>query len=428
MRVLRSPVALFLLIGLLTIVGIVLATQHLAGKAASHEAISEARGTNEVLAWSVAEPDLPAGLVKGRPGAIDRFDRLVLKRLLVGDVRRVIIYAPDGTIVYSDRGKLIGRQVRLDPQRLATLQSGRTGSQVATADRERSVGGAAGSTDGEVQTFTRMHAPSGTPLLFEAHYSVDQIKVRREEIFDAFRLVTLGPLLLMMVVVTMMLSLLTGRLTHASQERERLLHSAIDASDAERRRIARDLHDGVVQDLAGTAFSISALARDPDTPSDARSRLRTASGSLREGLKALRSLLAEIHPPELHADGLTAALADLIAPADGAGVQASLSVEGVESASNDKAALVWRVAQEAVRNATRHSRASTLAVTVRGDGRRLVLEVVDDGVGFDPSAARDAGSYGLRGLRSLVHDSGGDLEVRSSPGEGTTVRMEVDAQ
>ena len=65
---------------------------------------------------------------------------------------------------------------------------------------------------------------------------------------------------------------------------------------------------------------------------------------------------------------------------------------------------------------------------MRGDGKKLTLEVVDDGIGFDPSGVQDPDSYGLRGLRSLVADSGGTLEVRSSPGEGTTVRMEVDAQ
>jgi signal transduction histidine kinase len=64
---------------------------------------------------------------------------------------------------------------------------------------------------------------------------------------------------------------------------------------------------------------------------------------------------------------------------------------------------------------------------VRGTGDEITLEVVDDGTGFDPAAVRDPHRYGLRGLRSLVADSGGTLEVRSSPGEGTTVRMEVDA-
>jgi signal transduction histidine kinase len=334
----------------------------------------------------------------------------------------------DGRIIYSDRSELIGLDLALDDDQRRILAAGGTGSSVSDPERpENGAGAASQSTTGLVRIYTRMRAPEGKPLLFEAYYSLDEIENRRREILASFRWITLGPLLLLILLVTLMLRFLTGQLTSAGKERERLLRSAIDASDAERRRIARDLHDGVVQDLAGTAFSVSAIARDPETPPDARATLQGAGASLRDSLKALRSLVAEIHPPELHPDGLAAALEDLIAPADAAGIQASVSVEGAETATEATAALVWRVAQEAVRNAIRHSGASTLAVTVRGDGRRLSLEVVDDGTGFEPGRVRDPDSYGLRGLKTLVADCGGELGVRSSPGEGTTVRMEVDA-
>lgn len=420
MRVLRSPVSLFLALGVITVVVIVIGTQRLAAQAAADEALSEARSTTKVLARSVAQPDLPEGLVRGNKGAIDRVDRSVLKRLQVKQVRRIIIWKPDGTIIYSNAGDLIDQQVPLDPARKRALQTGETGSRIVAPGEELP-----GPPDGSVQTFTRITSPRGEPLLFEVHYSLDQIEVRRQEIFDSFRLITVGPSLLLIAVVTLMLSLLTRQLTRAGHERERLLSSAIDASDAERRRIARDLHDGVVQDLAGTAYSVSALARAPETPSANRGTLVAAGASLRDGLTALRSLLAEIHPPELGAGGLAPALDDLVAPAARSGIHVSVSVSGAEGAPDETVALVWRVAQEAVRNATRHSEATTLAVTVRGDQRQLVLEVVDDGVGFDPGVSRDGGEYGLRGLRSLVQDCGGRLEVRSSPGEGTTVRMDV---
>ena len=85
---------------------------------------------------------------------------------------------------------------------------------------------------------------------------------------------------------------------------------------------------------------------------------------------------------------------------------------------------MWRVAPEAVRNAIRHSGASTLAVTVRGDAEGL-LEVVDDGVGFDTTAPSPPDRSGLRGLRSRVGDLGGELDVTSALGEGTSVRMAV---
>jgi two-component system NarL family sensor kinase len=84
-----------------------------------------------------------------------------------------------------------------------------------------------------------------------------------------------------------------------------------------------------------------------------------------------------------------------------------------------------RVAPEAIRNAVRHAQASALTVEVRGDARQVSLLVADDGVGFDPADPASNGSYGLRGLQSLVEDGGGSVRVDSAPGAGTTVRMAV---
>ena len=151
-----------------------------------------------------------------------------------------------------------------------------------------------------------------------------------------------------------------------------------------------------------------------------------ATTSLRSSLRSLRSLLVEIHPPDLRADGLGAALADLTAPATSAGVETEVEVEGVDDASHTSVALVWRVAQEAVRNAIRHAEASHLSVRVASAGRRLVLDVEDDGRGFTPDEVTDPAHFGLRGLTGLVAEAGGTLEVLSAPGAGTTVHLEVD--
>jgi len=136
-------------------------------------------------------------------------------------------------------------------------------------------------------------------------------------------------------------------------------------------------------------------------------------------------LLVEIHPPGLNAAGLGAALEDLTSSAASSGIETEVSVAGVGGAPDHVVTLVWRVAQEAIRNAVRHAHASVLRVEVRGDERQVRLTVQDDGVGFDPSSAVADGSYGLRGLQSLVEDGGGRVQVQSSPGAGTTVRMVV---
>lgn len=420
-RVLRSPVAQFLAIGLVTLVVLVVVTNVLSGRAAREEALADARASTRVLAHSVAEPALPRGLVEGDAGAVDRYDREVLQRLLVGDVRRIKIWSRDGTIVYSDEARLIGDDFELDSEEIDVLEEGGTAAEVSDLAEPENRYEREG--EGLVEVYTSISSPEGTPLLFEAYYSAEQIEQRRAEVIAPFRQITIGSLLVLVLVATPMLWVLTRRLTRASQERERLLRSAATASDAERRRIARDLHDGVVQDLAGTSFTVSALART-SAPED-RHALEGVAGSLRMSMRALRSLLVEIHPPGLTAADLPAALEDLTAPAAASGVEATVGVEDLSGTADDTAALVWRVAQEAVRNAMRHARAEHLSVSVRCDEGEVVLTVVDDGIGFDPTHARPGTHFGLRGLESLVHDNGGSLDVRSTPGAGTRVTLRV---
>ena len=204
--------------------------------------------------------------------------------------------------------------------------------------------------------------------MFEVYYADADLRQREAEVFAPFRRITMGALLALVLLASAMLFALTTRLTRASRERERLLLRTADASAAERRRIARDLHDGVVQDLAGTAFALHAATRDPSVSPGVRTSVREAGDSLRESLRSLRSLLVEIHPPDLGPDGLAAALEDLTAPAAQAGLTATVEVDGVAGASAATTALVWRVAQEAVRNTLRHGRATRLDVRVAGTG------------------------------------------------------------
>ena len=224
-------------------------------------------------------------------------------------------------------------------------------------------------------------------------------------------------------MATTLLWALTRRVTRAAAEREHLLVEAATASGRERRRIARDLHDGVVQDLAGSAFAISALARHSVEPQ--RTVLDSAGQSLRQSLRSLRSLLVELHPPNLTEATLPAALEDLCAPAAASGVEVTVAVEPLGPVTDREASVVWRVSQEAVRNSLRHAQARSLTVSLARRRGALVLEVSDDGQGFDASTVPATEHYGLRGLESLVHDAGGSLALRTRPGAGTTVRLET---
>jgi signal transduction histidine kinase len=415
-------VAQFLAAGFLTALLIAAGTWVLSGRAANTEATTDARATTEILAHSVAEPTIPRGLATGDPGAIDRFDRQV-DRLLVPDVLRIKIWGADGTIVYSDKNALIGTSYDLGDEERDILAHG--GIEAEVSDLDRPENRFERSSSGVVEVYTSIESPEGLPLLFEAYFSAADLDARKQQVFQPFYRITLGGLAILLGVATPMLWVLTRRLTRAANDRERLLRTAATASDNERRRIARDLHDGVVQDLAGTAFAVGALARSETDPTH-REALERTGASLRGTLRSLRSLLVEIHPPDLQADGLAAALADLTAPASAAGTRATVEVSGMGGVGDAQVALVWRVAQEAVRNAIRHAEASRISVVVRGTGDRVVLEVSDDGKGFRPDTPAHPNSFGLRGLQSLVADSGGRLEVRSLPGHGTTIRLEVD--
>lgn len=420
-EVMRSPVAQFLGVGLLLFVALAVTSDRLTDRAAEAEALGDARASTWILAHSVAEPSLSPALVDGDAGAIERFDRDVLDRLLVGDVRRIKIWAPDGTILWSDQTELIGESYALDDDEQEILREGGTEaelSDLANPENRLETG-----TTGLVEVYTRVEAPGGRPLLFEAYYSAADIEADSQQVFAPFRRIMLGSLAALGGLATIMIWALSRRLRRAADERQRLLQAAIDASQGERRRIARDLHDGVVQDLAGTAFALSAAAREPGPVANAT--VARAAGALRDSLRGLRSLLVEIHPPDLDAEGLAAAIDDLVAPAAAAGMTAHVGVDGVTGVPDPAVRLVWRVAQEAVRNALRHSGGSRLDVQVdRRDGR-VVLVVRDDGVGMDVEKPHGAQHFGLRGLAGLVRDEGGQLDVDSDPGRGTTVTLEV---
>ena len=183
-------------------------------------------------------------------------------------------------------------------------------------------------------------------------------------------------------------------------------------------------------------FALSGLARDMDAQrggeparDDLAVELERLASAVRSSLLSLRSLLVEIYPPQLQSDGLGAALQDLVAPVQQSGVDVTVTVDGAERMSDQTTALVWRSAQECVRNAVRHGQPSELSIDVRvvGEPPVAVMAVVDNGAGFEPDRDVNKESFGLRGIRDLAHEAGGTLSVASSPGEGASITLEVPA-
>lgn len=423
----RHPVRQFVVGAVLVLAVVLVATDWLSARAARTQAILDARAKTELLALTVGD-QLPEGLVDTRNNsdAVFATGQLMEDKVLGGDVRRVKIWRSDGTVLYSDQPIQIDRKYTLGEDEQKVLAEGGSDAEVADLSREenRYEPRDAGQL---VEVGTKIYSPEGVPLLLEVSYSAHDIDAHEHQVLGQFRPIALLGVLALFLVTLPLVWGLGRRLDRAARAREDLLRAAVAASTDERRRIATDLNDVVVRDLEVTAADLGRLAREDDMPARHATVLRRAGDELGEGVRALRTLLVEIYPPNLDAAGLPEALEDLVLAAADRGVRATVEVSGIDGAAPERVALVWRTAREAVRNTVRHARASRLDVQVRGEGKHLVLRVADDGVGFVPGAVR-RGGLGLRGVRHLVGEAGGTLDVESGPGRGTTIRMRVGAR
>jgi signal transduction histidine kinase len=196
----------------------------------------------------------------------------------------------------------------------------------------------------------------------------------------------------------------------------------------ERNRLARELHDAMTQNLFSLSLTAEAAAglvqSDPDRAQAEIDRMRTLA---RETQAELRSLVFELRPPDLEADGLVATVGkDLEVLGRAHGLKADLRVHGAPELAGTAEIDLYRIVQEALTNAVRHARAESIAVEVESRNGGVVISVRDDGVGFDPSArAIRERRLGLTSMRERAQALGGALTVESSPGAGTTVRVEV---
>jgi PAS domain S-box-containing protein len=211
------------------------------------------------------------------------------------------------------------------------------------------------------------------------------------------------------------------------EDRTRLLKRTNAAIESERNRIARDLHDGPVQGVSAASLSLEAAllmlrAGDADGALEVLAKIRQ---ELADEADALRRLMSGLRPPVLEERGLMPAIRDSIGRF-GEEQEAGAILEGSieHPLPPELETLAFRVVQEALTNAAKHARAGVVTVRVASDPTQVQIEVTDDGVGFDPTRARDflqAGRVGLASMRERVELANGTLTVRSAPDRGTTV-------
>ncbi len=423
----RSAIWQFALSGLVSTLVIGLIAVLAFREIARQQALDDAKDLARLTAAAVVEPALTPGVERGDPAAMKRFDWKLKRSVLANsDIVRIKIWTPDGRVLYSDEPRAIGRSFPLKEEERLALETGRVEAEVSDLEQpenefERGRGEL-------LEVYLPVESPDGHRLLFESYQPTAAISDTTHELTRAFIPALIGGLLLLQLVNLPLARRLENRVRKARQERAEYLQAAMDASERERRRIAADLHDGVVQDLNGLSLSVAAEARAAADRGDeeASARLEAISASGRQLTRGLRNALVDIYPPALHRLGLGAALADLTENVARRGIAAEFQNGGVPDLAPDIEALLFRIAQESSRNVISHADASRLVIGLSRDGQRVRMVVSDDGRGFDSGDDQAGdGHLGLRAMESLTVDAGGSFEIDTGPGRGTEIRVEV---
>jgi signal transduction histidine kinase len=212
-------------------------------------------------------------------------------------------------------------------------------------------------------------------------------------------------------------------------ENARLFEASRELSVVEERnRLARELHDAMTQNLFSLTLTAEAAAALVHTdPARAEAEIDRVRALARDTQAELRSLIFELRPPQLEADGLVATVGkDLEVLGRAHGLKADLRVDGTPELDSAVEVELYRIVQEALNNAVRHAQAETIAVEVDASDGDITITVRDDGVGFDPGArAIRERRLGLTSMRERAERLGGTFSVETAREAGTVVRVEV---
>jgi signal transduction histidine kinase len=223
-------------------------------------------------------------------------------------------------------------------------------------------------------------------------------------------------------------AVLVSRMAELERTRERFTERAIAAQEAERSRLASDIHDGISQRLVSLSYHLDAagglLLSDPGLAAE---QIRTAQQLARLGMAEARAAIRGLRPPVLDDLGLTGGLTSLARSVEAtAGMDIVIDLVDVRMPEHVEVAL-YRIAQEALQNMVKHAKAGLAWVGLSFGNGTARLEVADDGVGFDVPTAWDSGGFGLRSMRERAELVGGRLSVRSRPGGGTSITVTAPA-
>ena len=424
---LRQAVRWYLLWNLVAFVGVVIAVAGVSWVVARNEALRNAEVTARTVARTIVSP-LADGQLRSRdPQALARMSRVLENRARDGSLRHVKVWADAGcgrgTILYSDLEPLVGQTYELEEEEYAVFGTVRTVSSISDLHKDEN---RLERPEGElIEVYTGTRDANDAPILFETYVPTNGLRSEMVSLIGVILPLPIGALVALSLATLPLAMSLARRVDRGQQQLQRLLVNAVESSDLERRRIAQDLHDGVVQDLAGIGYALDSEARRLPEGAVLRHRLEQTGDILRRDLATVRTLMTDIYPPDLATKGLADVLCELAVQQDSAPALVHVEVTEplVPHPMIDR--LVYRAVREALTNAQKHARATSIVIRIVQDESSMTFEVIDDGVGFDPAAGSPGGHLGMRLITEMVADSGGSLSIESSAGTGTAVRCRL---
>jgi two-component system NarL family sensor kinase len=414
----------FVGVAVLVLVAIGFGTVVVARHVARQTALEQAERTTDRLARLVVAPLLP-GVLEGDTEKREELDRAVHTRLADGSVTEIDIWDATGTVVYCDEESTIGKRFATTPQLLDTIDNGVTSADIALSDETSDLP----PNVWFVEVYVPLRLPGRPVMAFEAYYSAEELDEQTAALAGDSILLALVPLIILQAVQVPIAIWLTRRVSRQEAERAALLNRALSASDRERRFIATNLHDGVVQDLAGVGYAMAAITTV--VPFEQRGIAENCAASVRDAVDALRLLMVDIYPPDLSGPGLAEAISGLAQPLRDMDIDVQVEVAALPTITPDAAVAVYRVAREAITNVAKHSAASQVRIILGLHGGDTVwLRVIDNGVGIPPDAfdRRPEGHFGLHMLADNIEDLGGRFTVTGAPGGGTIAEAVVPIQ
>lgn len=419
----RLELLRFVALGLAAVLILSGVTLVLAQRLAEHWALEDARVQAGNLASRLVAPLVDARVRAAAPGALEDLDLVMDNRMRDGSLAHAKVWDEGGRVLWSDDPAMIGRTYDLSPEVRQLFGTHGSTARISALDRAENAGQRG---EGElVEVYAGELDRDGRPVVFEAYLTTERLQDDSEALVALLVPLVVGAMLLLLLVLLPIAVSLTRRVEHAEQERGRLARHALRASERERRRIAGDLHDGVVQDLAGLGYALPTAARElraGGDPDQAIAVVERATELLRDDVARLRSLMVDIYPPDLRGGGLRDALHHLVrTEAHEAGLRAEVLVPATLTLPPDVGRLAYRVVREGVRNVVKHAEATRVRVVVREEGAEVCVSVTDDGRGIDDEAAAPAGHLGLRALYDTLEDFGGSLRLGRADDTGGTV-------